>query len=48
MGFERSRKEIAAQFNYDSAAIVADARKRQKGRAKKVVSFAGRHKKRTA
>jgi len=43
----RNRKEIAEQFNYDLRAIIEDARKRQKGRGKKVVSFARGRKKRT-
>lgn len=44
----RNRTEIAKQFNYDLKAIVADARERQKGRGKKVVSFVHHRKKRTA
>jgi len=43
----RHRKEIAEKFDYDLRAIVADARKRQKTRGKKVVSFARTKKKRT-
>jgi hypothetical protein len=44
----RNRKEIAEPFNCDLRAIVADARKRQRTRAKKVVSFARVREKRTA
>lgn len=43
----KHREEIAKQFDYDLRAIAADARKRQKGRGKKVVSLARRRKKRT-
>ena len=43
----RHRKEIAEQFGYDLRAIIADARKRQKGRGKKVVSLVRARKKRT-
>ena len=43
----KNRKAIAEQFNYDLRAIVEDARRRQKGRGKKVVSFARGRKKRT-
>ena len=43
-----NRDEIAKQFNYDLKAIIEDARNRQKGRGKKVVSFARARKKRTA
>jgi hypothetical protein len=43
----KNRKEIAKQFNYDLRAIIEDARRRQKGRGKKVVSFARGRKKRT-
>jgi hypothetical protein len=35
----RHRQEIAEQFGYDLRAIIADARQRQKGRGKKVVSL---------
>jgi hypothetical protein len=44
----KNHKEIAEQFDYDLRAIANDARKRQKARGKKVVSFAGRKKTRTA
>jgi hypothetical protein len=44
----KNRDEIAKRFNYDLKAIIADARKRQKGRGKKVVSLARGRKKRTA
>lgn len=44
----KNRKEIAEQFGYDLRAIVADARKRQKARGKKVVSFARKSAKRPA
>ena len=43
----KHRQEIAKQFNYDLRAIVADARKRQRGRGKKIVSLARTRKKRT-
>lgn len=43
----KNRKEIAAQFDYDLRAIIADARKRQRTRGKKVISLARRKKKRT-
>jgi hypothetical protein len=43
----RHRQEIAAQFDYDLRAIIADARKRQKTRGKKVVSLAPSRRKRT-
>jgi hypothetical protein len=36
----RHRQEIAARCGYDLRAIIADARKRQKTRGKKVVSLA--------
>ncbi len=39
-GIRRNRREIAEKFGYDLRAIIADARKRQKARGKKVVSFA--------
>jgi hypothetical protein len=42
----RHRKEIAEQFGYDLRAIIADARKRQKTRGKKVVSLTRTRKKR--
>jgi hypothetical protein len=35
----RIREEHAARFNYDIAAIVADARRRQQEGGRKVVSF---------
>lgn len=41
----RHRKETAEEFDYDLRAIIADARKRQKTRGKKVVSFAATRKK---
>ena len=41
------RQEIAKQFDYDLRAIIADARKRQKMRGKKVVSLARTRRKRT-
>lgn len=44
----KNRKEIAERFNYNLRAIIMDARKRQKRRGKKVVSFARGRKKRTA
>jgi hypothetical protein len=44
----KNRDDIAKRFNYDLKAIIADARKRQRGRGKKVVSFARPRKKRTA
>jgi len=40
------RQEIAEQFDYDLRAIIADARKRQKIRGKKVVSLAPKRGKR--
>ncbi len=43
----RHRKEIAEKFDYDLRAIIADARKHQKTRGKKVVSFVRTKKKRT-
>jgi hypothetical protein len=43
----RNRTEIAEKFGYDLRAIVADARKRQKSRGKKVVSFVRKTKRRT-
>jgi hypothetical protein len=43
----KHRRQIAEQFGYDLRAIIADARKRQKGRGKKVVSLARTRKKRT-
>ncbi|MCU0913718.1 MAG: hypothetical protein MUC88_04035 [Planctomycetes bacterium] len=43
----KHRREIAEQFDYDLRAIIADARKRQKGRGKNVVSLARGRKKRT-
>ena len=43
----KNRREIAEQFDYDLRAIIADARKRQKTRGKKIVSFARTKKKRT-
>jgi hypothetical protein len=43
----KHRKEIAEQFGYDLRAIIADARKRQRGHGKKVVSLARTRKKRT-
>jgi hypothetical protein len=43
----KHRKEIAEQFGYDLRAIIADARKRQKGHGKKVVSLARTRKKRS-
>jgi len=43
----RHRQEIAKKFNYDLRAIAADARKRQKTKGKKVVSFARTKRKRT-
>lgn len=43
----RNRKEIAEKFDYDLRAIIADARKRQKARGKKVVSLARTRGKRT-
>ena len=36
----RIRREHAARFNYDIAAIVADAKRRQDEGGRKVVSFA--------
>ena len=36
------RREQAARFNYDIAAIVADAKKRQDEGGRKVVSFSAR------
>ncbi|MBM4028825.1 MAG: hypothetical protein FJ280_26035 [Planctomycetes bacterium] len=42
----KHRREIAEQFDYNLRAIIADARKRQKGRGKKVVSLARTRKKR--
>jgi len=43
----RHRREIAKQFGYDLRAIVADARKRQRGHGKKVVSLLRTRKKRS-
>jgi hypothetical protein len=43
----KNRQEIARQFGYDLRAIIADARKRQKTRGKKVVSLVPGKKKRT-
>lgn len=43
----RNRKEIAEKFDCDLRAIIADARKRQKSRGKKVVSLARTRRKRT-
>jgi hypothetical protein len=43
----RHRQEIAEQFGYDLRAIIADARQRQKGRGKKVVSLVRARKKAT-
>ncbi len=42
----KHRKEIAEQFGYDLQVIIADARKRQKGHGKKVVSLVRTRKKR--
>jgi hypothetical protein len=42
----RNRREIAEKFGYDLRAIIADARKRQKARGKKVVSLARTRRKR--
>jgi hypothetical protein len=44
----KNRKELAARFNYDLRAIIADAQKRQRGRGKKVISFTRIRKKRSA
>jgi len=44
----RNRQELAARFNYDLRAIIADAQRRQQARGKKVVSFARVRKKRSA
>ncbi len=41
----RHRKEIAEKSGYDLRAIIADARRRQKTRGKRVVSFARAKKK---
>ncbi len=43
----KHRKQIAEQVGYDLRAIMADARKRQKGRGKKVVSLVRTRRKRT-
>jgi hypothetical protein len=44
-----NRDQLAKRFDYDLRAVVADARKRQRGRGKKIVSFArAGKKKRTA
>jgi hypothetical protein len=43
----RHRREIAERFGYDLRAIIADARKRQKKRGKKVVSLPRPRRKRT-
>ncbi len=43
----RNRQELAKQFDYELGAIVEDARKRQHGRGKKVVSLAKRGRNRT-
>ena len=43
----QARERHAARFNYDLKAIVADARKRQKGSGCQVVSFAAKSKKTT-
>ncbi len=43
----KHRQEIAERFGYDLRAIIADARKRQKGHGKKVVSLVRTRKKRT-
>ena len=43
----KAREENAAKFNYDLKAIMADARKRQKGSGHPVVSFAQKAKKRS-
>lgn len=43
----KNRREIAEQFDYDLRAIIDDARKRQKTRGKKVISFARKKKTRT-
>jgi len=43
----KNRQEIAEQFDYDLRAIIADAKKRQRTRGKKVVSLVRGKKKRT-
>ncbi len=44
----KNREELAAQFKFDLKAIIADAQKRQRGRGKRVVSFAHTGKMKTA
>jgi hypothetical protein len=44
----KNREELAARFKFDLKAIIADAQKRQRGRGKRVVSFARTEKKKTA
>lgn len=34
----KNRQELARQFDYDLRAIIEDARKRQRGRGKKIIS----------
>jgi len=43
----KNRREIAEHFGYNLRAIIADAKKRQKTRGKKVVSLTRGKKKRT-
>ncbi len=44
---QHHHKEIVEEFGYDLRTIIADARRRQKTKSKKVVSFARTKKKRT-
>ncbi len=44
----KNRQELAARFDFDLGAIIADAQKRQRGRGKRVVSFSRIGKKKTA
>lgn len=44
----KNRQELAARFQFDLKAIIADAQKRQRGRGKRIVSLAEARKKKTA